>query len=201
MGSRMSRWDLINSEILLICLRTRRKKSVGLYKGISLYNLIKAGFSIQLGARYETDMFDTSLSQAPRIKITLSYHIELKYAINMNSAVIYHQAPAKIHYLINILYRKRSHNSCGGSWGWKDKINLLGTRLSNFSEIIYRMLRRAPLWLAFPQSRSHNHTPQVPKPGNRSKNLRIRGLSPSLSLLPSVWHQQVKLSNPKYPNF
>lgn len=51
-------------------------------------------------------MFDTSLSQAPRIKITLSYHIELKYAINMNSAVIHHHVPAKIHYLINILYRK-----------------------------------------------------------------------------------------------
>lgn len=50
MGSRMSRWDLINSEILLICLPTRRKKSVGLYKGISLYNLIKAALGIQLGA-------------------------------------------------------------------------------------------------------------------------------------------------------
>lgn len=50
MGSRMSRWDLINSEILLICLPTRREKSVGLYKGISLYNLIKAALGIQLGA-------------------------------------------------------------------------------------------------------------------------------------------------------
>lgn len=184
MGSRMSRWDLINSEILLICLPTRRKKSVSLYKGISLYNLIKAGLSIQLGAHYETDMFDTSLSQAPRIKITLSYHMGLKYAINMNSAVIYHHVPAKIHYLINILYRKRSHNSFWGSQGWKDKINLLGTRLYNFSEIIRLMLRRAPIWGAFPQSRSHNHTPQVPKPGIRSKNLKNQSAQPQPS---AIW--------------
>lgn len=146
-------------------------------------------------------MFDTSLSQAPRIKITLSYHIELKYAINMNSAVIHHHVPAKIHYLINILYRKWSHNSFWGSWGWKDKINLLGTRLFNFSELRRLMWKRAPIWVAFPQGGSHNHTPQVPQPGTRSRNLRIHVLSPSLSLPPSAWHQQVRLSNPQHAIF
>lgn len=105
--SRMSRWDLINSEILLICLPTRRKESVWLYKGISLFNLIKAGLGIQLGAHYETDMFDTSLPQTPRIKVMLPYHIELKYAVKMNSAVLNHHVPAKIHYLINILHRRK----------------------------------------------------------------------------------------------
>lgn len=69
MEGRMSTWSLMNSEILLICLPMRRKKSVILYKGISLYNLIKRGLTIKLGAHYKTDLFDTSLYQAPRVKI------------------------------------------------------------------------------------------------------------------------------------
>jgi type IV secretory pathway ATPase VirB11/archaellum biosynthesis ATPase len=68
---------------------------------MALYNLIKAGRGIQLGAHYETDMFQT-----PRIKIMLSYHIELQYASTMQPAVIYHYVPAKMHYLINTLSRK-----------------------------------------------------------------------------------------------
>lgn len=179
--SRMSRWDLINSEILLICLPTRRKESVWLYKGISLYNLIKAELGLQLGAHYETDMFDTTLSQTPRIKIMLSDHIELKYAINTNSAVLYHHVPAKIHCLINTLHRKKkSHNSLRGSRGWKDEINSLGTQLYNSSEIIHLVLWRAPIWVAFPQSRSHDHTPPVPHPKARARISESEYSAPTL---------------------
>lgn len=83
MEGRMSRWNLINSEKIINLSSSEEEKSVILYKGIPLYNLINIGLTIPLGAHYEMDMFDVSLHQIPIIKITSPYPIKLKYTINM----------------------------------------------------------------------------------------------------------------------
>lgn len=50
MEGRMSRWNLINSEKIINLSSSEEEKSVILYKGISLYNLINTGLAIPLGA-------------------------------------------------------------------------------------------------------------------------------------------------------